>query len=150
MKYEELKIDFGTETGTSERMASDFHELCKQRSIDSELVDLSEYSIDHLKSWKNLVVFVSTWGEGDPPGDIEDFYCDLEDLEEGELSSLSFSIIALGDSAYEEFCGCGRKMQEFFEKAGAKAFLPRVELDADDGDESSFESWKDDFFAVAI
>ena len=81
-------------------------------------------------------MIISTWGEGDPPSEAEDF---CNDLYEGEgvpdLAHLDFAVCGLGDTGYDVFCGCGKDVDAALEKHGATRFIDRVDLDVDFDDD---------------
>ena len=50
-------------------------------------------------------------------------YYDLEDGKAGDLPDLNYTMVALGDTSYDEFCGCGRKVDKHLETAERKILL---------------------------
>lgn len=53
------------------------------------------------------LICTSTHGAGELPDNIQAFVRDLKDCEQ-DLSSISFMIIAIGDSSYDTFCKAGK------------------------------------------
>jgi len=47
------------------------------------------------------------------------------------LSHLHFSVLALGDTDYEQFCAAGRRIDERLEKLGATRIHPRADCTVD-------------------
>ena len=139
-----LDILFGTETGNAQGLAENIAEELTTLGIENELSDLSECPISILSSIEKALIIVSTWGEGEPPPLMEEFFYDLESGDAGELPKLKYAMIALGDTDYDEFCGCGRKMDKFLKTAGANNFMETLELDAFYDDEVT--EWKAKFF----
>jgi sulfite reductase (NADPH) flavoprotein alpha-component len=139
-----LSIFFGTETGNSETVAQEISDELNELGIENELTDLSESSVADLSSVQKSLFVVSTWGEGEPPAMMEDFFYDLENGKAGELPNLEYAIVALGDTGYDEFCGCGRKIDEYLLKAGAKNYMDRLELDSYYDEEVA--EWKTRFY----
>ena len=145
MNARPLTILHGTETGNAEDLANQILEKAKEKNIDATLVGAMDFSTAELSDVQRLIVVISTWGEGDPPSEAEEF---CEDLFEGEhdLSHMDFTVCALGDTGYEIFCGCGKKVDESLEKHGATRFLDRVDLDVDFDDD--FEEWSNKLFEL--
>lgn len=139
-----LSILFGTETGNSQALAEELAEALTDLGVENEIADLSESLVTDLSSVDKALIVVSTWGEGEPPPLMEDFFYDLEDGKAGELPNMEYAMIALGDTSYDEFCGCGRKMEGYFTKAGAKKIMDCLELDTFYDDEIA--EWKTKFF----
>jgi len=136
---QKIKIIYGTMTGNSEELANDLSEKLSEEGFQTELADAAEYDVTDLKNERKVAIVISTWGEGDPPDDAEQFCFDLYDGKAGELPEMEFSVCSLGDSSYDDFCGCGRKVEECLEKAGAKKIADRVDLDVDF--EEGYEEW---------
>jgi len=143
---EPIKIIFGTMTGNAEELANDLSDKLGEAGITAEVADAAEYDVANLKNEKKVAIVISTWGEGDPPDDAEDFCFDLYDGKAGELPNMEFSICSLGDSSYDDFCGCGRKVEEALLKAGAKKILDRADLDVDF--EDGYEEWANKFVST--
>jgi sulfite reductase (NADPH) flavoprotein alpha-component len=141
-----IKIIFGTMTGNAEELANDLADKLGEAGFSTEVADAAEYDVATLKNEKKVAIVISTWGEGDPPDDAEDFCFDLYDGKAGELPEMEFSICSLGDSSYDDFCGCGRKVEEALTKAGAKKILDRADLDVDF--EDGYEEWATKLVAV--
>lgn len=140
-----LKILYGTMTGNAEECANNLADKCSEAGIDAEVLDVSDYEVETLQNESRVAIVISTWGEGDPPDDAEDFCYALYDGKAGDLPNLEFAVCALGDTSYDEFCGCGKKVEEALTKAGAKKIFDRVDLDVDF--EDGFEEWADQFVA---
>lgn len=139
-----LHILFGTETGNAEDLANRTLEKAKKLGLETTIENVADISVDKLKEYQKVLIVISTWGDGDPPGEATDF---CEAIEEGELtdvSHLQYTVLALGDHDYEDFCGCGRKVDEGLAKAGAQKYMDREELDVDF--EDAYEAWADRFF----
>lgn len=141
-----IKIIFGTMTGNAEELANDLSDKLSEAGFSAEVADAAEYNVADLQNERKVAIVISTWGEGDPPDDAEDFCFDLYDGKAGELPNLEFSVCSLGDSSYDDFCGCGRKVEEALTKAGAKKILDRADLDVDF--EDGYEEWAVKFVAT--
>ena len=81
---------------------------------------------------KNLMVFASTWGEGDPPSRAVDFYEALMGDGAPRLDKdVRFAVLALGDTAYAQFCAIGKAIDARLEALGATRAADRIDLDLD-------------------
>jgi sulfite reductase (NADPH) flavoprotein alpha-component len=60
-------------------------------------------------------------------------------LRKGTLGKLRFAVFALGDTSYDNFCQCGRDLDQMFEERGASQLLARVDNDVDF--EEALASW---------
>ena len=133
-------ILFGTQTGTTEILALELEEAMKEAGYNCKCENIFEVKVDLLKQIKRVFIVMSTWGDGDPPDDAEDFYTDLISLPDRALYGLEFGVAALGDSGYEQFCQCGINFDEHLERLGGKRIIDRVDCDIDY--EASFDNWK--------
>lgn len=126
-----LKILYGTHSGNSQKVAAVAHEEAQKAGIDSSVESLTEYNVRQLKDESQVLLIVSTHGEGEPPVAAADLYELLNSKKAPKLNGSRFAVIALGDSAYRKFCQTGIDFHHFFKKQGAEAVLDVVKLDVD-------------------
>lgn len=88
-----------------------------------------------------LVIVTSTTGQGDLPEDIQPWFYHLKHTAP-YLPELKYSVIALGDSGYDTFCGAGRAVDELLSELGAKSIMERLEIDACETMEPEVEAIK--------
>lgn len=119
----DIAILFATMTGNAEACAEELAELLRLAGHDCRLENLAEYPASRLAEETIALLLVSTWGEGDPPDDAVDFAEGLSELGENSLTGLRFSVFALGDRAYDEFCGFGLACDAQLARAGAGRLL---------------------------
>src|SRR5215210_2713873 len=62
-----ITIAYGTETGNSKKLASDFAAKAKKSGINAKLVSLDQYRLNDLPKEEYFITVISTHGEGDPP-----------------------------------------------------------------------------------
>jgi len=80
----------------------------------------------------NMLVYLATWGEGDPPERAEEFYNDFMANDNiDKLEGLNYSVCALGDSSYVDFCEVGIKLDEKIANLGANRIHDRIDCDVD-------------------
>src|SRR5262249_24797465 len=95
------------------------------------LVDMADLELAGLAKARRLIVIASTWGEGDPPARAVHAYADLMSEKAPRLDGVEFGVLALGDSAYAEFCAVGKAIDARLEALGAKRVAERVDCDVD-------------------
>lgn len=126
-----LTILYGTETGNSTALAKDLAAAAQAKGLSPELFDMSNYKPRRLKDEQDVLVIVSTYGEGDPPQPAVGFFEFLEGNRAPKLEGVRFSVLALGDSTYEYYCEAGKRVDKRFEELGAKRLHDRVDCDID-------------------
>lgn len=80
---------------------------------------------------EQLLVIVSTHGEGEPPLAAQELYEKLKSGRGISAENIRYLVIALGDSTYKHFCKTGHDFFEFLKKLGASPLRDVVELDTD-------------------
>jgi sulfite reductase (NADPH) flavoprotein alpha-component len=141
-----VTVLYGSQTGTAEGLAKKLQKSLKKRNFDPEVHDMAAYDRSRLGSEKNLLVITSTYGDGEPPDSAIDFHGWLMSAAAPRLEGLSFSVLALGDTGYPDFCKCGIEFDSRLESLGAMRMYPRVDVDVDP--EVPFAEWSAGVMAV--
>lgn len=128
---EPLTIVFASESGNSERLAGDLAKVARKNGLKPSIVDLADLDLPSLGKTRRLVVIAATWGEGDPPSRAVEKYNELMQADFGRLDGVEYSVLALGDSAYVEFCAVGKAIDARLEALGARRVVDRVDCDLD-------------------
>ncbi len=128
---EPLTILYATESGNSERLASDMAKAARKMGLKPLIVDMADLDVATLASVRRLVVIAATWGEGEPPARAIRAYGELMGEGAPRLDGAEFSVLALGDTAYAEFCAIGKALDARLEALGGKRIANRVDCDLD-------------------
>jgi sulfite reductase (NADPH) flavoprotein alpha-component len=125
-----LTVLYGTESGNSEILADRAVKAAKKKGFQAVMKNMSDLAPADLAKLSNLLVIVSTWGDGEPPETATAFYKEFMSVDTS-LAKLRFSVCALGDTSYEKFCQIGKDVDARLEKLGATRVLDRVDCDLD-------------------
>jgi sulfite reductase (NADPH) flavoprotein alpha-component len=128
---EPLTIVYATESGNSERLAMETAKAARKLSLKPTLIDMADLDIATLADAKRLVFIAATWGEGEPPGRAARVYGELMDAAAPRLDGMEYSVLALGDSAYVEFCAIGKAIDARLAELGGKRVVDRIDCDLD-------------------
>ena len=144
---ETLTILFGSQTGNAEGIGEQLAAAAESRGYSARLVDMDDYKPNQLKKETNLVVLVSTHGEGDPPDNAIEMHEFLHGKKAPKLKELNFAVLALGDTSYEFFCQTGKDFDKRLEELGGTRVAERVDCDIDyeDAAEAFIETALDKF-----
>jgi sulfite reductase (NADPH) flavoprotein alpha-component len=126
-----ITLLFGSQTGNGEKIAEEVKARAEAKGFQVAVKSMGEYKKNQLKKDKNLLLFVSTHGEGDPPDDAQEFHEFLLSEQAPRLEGMRFSVLALGDSSYEQFCQTGKEFDARLEALGAVRLYDRVDCDVD-------------------
>ena len=128
---EPLTIVYASESGNSEKLAGDLAKAARKNGLKPTVIDMADLELSALASAKRLVVIAATWGEGEPPARAVRAYNELMGEGAPRLDGVEFGVLALGDTAYAEFCVIGRKIDERLAALGGKRVVDRVDCDLD-------------------
>lgn len=138
-----VTIVYGTETGNSKKVATDFALKAKKSSINAKVISLDQYRLTDLPKEEYLLAVISTQGEGEPPAAAKKFYDHIH--QNGfKLEKLKYSVLALGDTSYPLFCKAGEDVDTQLERLGGKRVVPIRKCDVD------FESDADGWFSEVL
>ena len=128
---EPLTIVYASESGNSEKLAGDIAKSARKNGLKPTVIDMADLDLAALTSAKKLVFIAATWGEGDPPARAVRAYNELMGEGAPRLDGVEFGVLALGDTAYVEFCAIGKKIDERLAALGGKRVVDRVDCDLD-------------------
>jgi sulfite reductase (NADPH) flavoprotein alpha-component len=128
---EPLTVVYASESGNCEKLANDLAKLARKTGMKPNLIDMADLELASLASAKRLVVIAATWGEGDPPARAVRAYGELMGDNAPRLDGVEFAVLALGDTAYVEFCAVGKKIDERLAALGGKRIVERIDCDLD-------------------
>lgn len=127
----EVTVLFGSQTGNSHKLAKNLSKKLEEQGFQVTLSSMSDFKPNGLKKVQNLLILVSTHGEGEPPDNAVSFYEFLHSKRAPRLEGMQYSVLALGDTSYEYFCQTGKDFDKRLEELGAARLTPRVDCDVD-------------------
>ena len=139
VEVKHLDIIYGTQTGNAEALAEDAATLARSKGFSPRVAEMDEIEMAQLAEMQNLIVVVSTYGEGEMPDNAHQFWEALTASTAPRLENLNYGVLALGDTSYDEFCQAGKLVDTRLEQLGAKRLGPRVDCDVDFEDVA--EAW---------
>ena len=126
-----LVVLYGSQTGTAEGLAKKTAKVAEGRGFAPKLVSMEKFSDVDLTKEQNVLVITSTYGEGEPPDMAKGFWDWLKADTAPKLDHLRYSVLALGDTNYAEFCKFGQNCDERLAALGAKRVANRKDCDVD-------------------
>lgn len=107
------KIVYASMTGNTEEIADIVAEAFENLDVDVEIDECTQVDAEDFEDADICVVATYTYGEGDLPDEIVDFY---EELQELDLNGKIFGVCGSGDTFYDQYC----KSVDDFDAAFAK------------------------------
>ncbi|PVD53873.1 sulfite reductase [Terrimonas sp.] len=129
-KVNKISILFGTETGNSKKVATEFAAQAKKQGVNVKLTSLDQYRVNDLAKEEYTFLVISTQGDGEPPATAKKFYDHIHQ-QNIALDKMKFSVLALGDTSYPLFCKAGEDVDTQLAKLGAKRVAPLQKCDTD-------------------
>ncbi|MEK5027468.1 assimilatory sulfite reductase (NADPH) flavoprotein subunit [Paenibacillus sp. FSL M7-1046] len=127
----EVTVLFGSQTGNCQRLASSLSRKLEEQGFQVTVSAMNGFKPNGLKKVENLLLLVSTHGEGEPPDNARAFHEFIYSKRAPQLDHLSYSVLALGDTSYEFFCQTGKDFDQRLEELGGRRLSPRVDCDLD-------------------
>jgi sulfite reductase (NADPH) flavoprotein alpha-component len=141
-----LLILFGSQTGTAEKLARQIAKESQRSGYRPQVLEAAQYAKIDWRKESNLLVVTSTYGDGEMPDNAQPFWEWLQTESANALAHMQFSVLALGDTNYEQFCAAGIKIDSRLAQIGAKRLQPLVMCDVDY--EAKAQAWTTDALAA--
>ena len=124
-------VFYASETGNSRNVAEQLAANTAAVGLTAAVQDLRDVRPKVLKNIKNAVFVLATHGIGEPPEGSEPFFEFWMSDKAPRLEGLNFSVLALGDSSYADFCEIGRTFDARLKALGATSVVDRTDCDLD-------------------
>ncbi|OHT06636.1 hypothetical protein TRFO_25242 [Tritrichomonas foetus] len=116
-------IAYGSTMHGSEKIAKGIAE-----KFGLEAVELNDISMDRLAGTKTAILVVGTIGNGHYPKNCQSF-ADSLSASRIDLSNLTFALLGLGSTYYEQFCKAAFNINRLLTEKGAKPVFPFLKSD---------------------
>ncbi|EPT8104457.1 TPA: flavodoxin [Streptococcus pyogenes] len=134
------KIVYASMTGNTEEIADIVANKLQELGHDVDIDECTTVDASEFENADIAVVATYTYGDGDLPDEIVDFYEDLQDL---DLEGKIYGVVGSGDTFYDYFCKSVDDFSEQFALTDAiKGAEPvKVDLAAEDEDIDRLEAF---------
>lgn len=120
------KIVYASMTGNTEEIADIVAETLENLSIEVETNECTQVDPEDFSDADICVVASYTYGDGELPDEIVDFY---EELKEVDLTGKIFGVCGSGDTFYDEFCKAVDDFEAVFTNTGATKGADSIKVD---------------------
>ncbi len=138
---QKVTVLYGSQTGNSRKIAEKLQATLEAQGKQVTLQNMLNYRSSQLKKESCLLAVISTHGNGEPPDEALGFFKFLNSTKAPVLSGLQFSVLALGDSSYDEFCQTGIELDARLAELGANRLNDVTACDVDYADDA--ETWQE-------
>ncbi|KAF7554363.1 hypothetical protein G7Z17_g2966 [Cylindrodendrum hubeiense] len=149
----DLVVFWGSQSGTAEgfaqRLARESHQRFKLKPIMADLSDYDAESLARLPASTLVIFIVSTYGEGDPSDNAQDFVSWMNSTAKSSLEHVRFAAFGCGNSNYLYFNKTVDEVTTAMSKFGATQILPTGKgNEATRTTEEDFMDWKEKLFST--
>ena len=134
------KIVYASMTGSTEEIADIVAEKLEDLGHTVDVDECTTVDAADFEDADMAIVATYTYGDGDLPDEIVDFYEDLADV---DLSGKIYGVVGSGDTFYDYFCKSVDEFEDQFALTGATkgANSVKVDLAAEDEDIENLEAF---------
>ncbi len=126
---QKITILYGSHTGNGKKIAEQAAAAAATRGLAAVVRDMNDYPPRQLAQEQNLLVVVSTHGEGEPPISAEELHQFINGPRAPKLPKLRYAVLALGDKSYLHYCQTGKDFDQKLAELGGTRLLDRADVD---------------------
>lgn len=116
----DITILVGTMTGTAEMVAQEIQQALESAGHAATIHMMDNLDASAFAAGGTFLICTSTYGNGDVPDNAQALFNSLE-AEHPDLSTVTYNVIALGDTTYKEtYCEGGKRFDKLLTELGAK------------------------------
>ena len=134
-----IKLVYASLTGNTE-MLSDLiiEKFEEEKGLEIEKLFIEDMvDFDFLDDADAFIIATYTYGEGDLPEEMEEFF---EALGEKDFSGKTYGVIGTGDTVYEQFCVCVDQFDDQIAKTGATNPTQNLKIEIEADSDEDFEN----------
>lgn len=121
-------IIYSSMTGTTELMAETISKELTKTGAKVAIKDAFGAFADELKNYDRILIGSYTWGDGDVPDELLDFY---DELCQEDLSGKQAAVFGAGDSSYTYFARAVDIFEEALVGCGCKILTASLKVDGE-------------------
>lgn len=127
----QLLFLWGSQTGGAEKLAKKFAKQSSALGFQVRTLGMEEATPETLAQAGRAVIVTSTYGDGEMPDNAQGFWNQIKNGSAPSMDKLEYSVLALGDTNYVQFCEAGKLFDQRLEELGAQRVHPRLDCDVD-------------------
>ena len=132
---------WASQTGNAEEFAAQL----AARLSGARLLTMNDADLDDIAAAEDVVFVTSTFGDGGPPDNGAEFWDRLGSADAPALDGVRYSVLGIGDKAYDNFCGHAKSLDARLAELGAVRSVERA--DCEMYDETPMAAWADQVIA---
>ncbi|MGG3178141.1 flavodoxin [Priestia megaterium] len=134
-----ILIAYASMSGNTEEISELIKSNLKPFGYNIDMEEIEHLDIQKLVEYDGILLGVYTWGNGDLPYEVEDFYDEIENV---DLTGKKAAIFGSGDRSYPEFCAAVDLLEEKLELCGAEIVQKGLKIELAPETEEDIEQCK--------